>query len=128
MSVELLHDEHQNMPAPRGHTIGFVDSVEACDAVTRTLVEAGFSESAITVLGGEDGIHLLKRMMGGSYWGEAAEELADQGVNELNHGHFALVIEAEDRDEAVIAANVATSHGGHGFSYFGLLTDTRLTK
>ena len=128
MSGQPLRDDHQEMPAPRGHTIGFVDSREGCDKITRTLVDAGFSESAITVLAGEDGIRLLKRMMGGSYWGEAAEELAEQGVSELNHGHFALVIESDDRDEAVIVANVATSHGGHGFSYFGLLTDTRLTK
>lgn len=128
MFPQPLHDDDQEMPAPRGHAIGFVDSQEACDAIISVLVEAGFLESAITVLAGEDGIHLLKRMMGGSYWGEAAEEVADQGLAELNLGHFALIIEAEDRDEAVIAANVATSHGGHGFSYFGTLTDTRLTK
>jgi hypothetical protein len=123
-----LHDEDQEMPAPRGHAIGFVDSQPACDAIIRTLLDAGFPESSIMVLSGEDGIQLLKRMMAGSLWGEEAEDVAKEGVTELSHGHFALVIEAEDRDEAVIASNVATSQGGHGFSYFGLLTDTRLTK
>jgi len=128
MPAPSLDDDPPTLPAPRGHAIGFADSQATCDQIVRTLVEAGFLESSITVLSGEDGAHLLKRMMGGSLWGEAAEEVAKQGVVELERGHLALIIEAEDRDEAVIAANVATSHGGHGFSYFGILEDTRLTK
>lgn len=128
MSVKPLRDDHQQMPAPSGHAIGFVNTQAQCDAVTDALVDAGFPESSITVLGGDDGVHLLKRMMSGSLWGETAEDVAKQGAHELDHGHFVVVIETEDRDEAVIAANVATTKGGHGFNHFGILADERLTK
>ena len=67
-------------------------------------------------------------MMAGSLWGEAAEDLMKQGVIELTHGHFALTVEARDRNEALAIADASAKHGGHGFSYFGELTDERLTR
>jgi len=128
MTVQPLEDHDQAMPAPAGHAIGFVDTKPACDEVVRALVAAGFSESSMTVLSGEEGVHLLKRAMGGSLWGETAEAVLDEGVVELNQGHFVLFMETPSRNRAVTAANVATAHGGHGFSHFGIFTDERLTK
>ena len=128
MSSIPLDDHDQEMPAPAGHAIGFVNSKSKCDEIVQALNDAGFADSAITVLAGDDGIHLLKRMMGGSLWGETAEEVMKQGVIELTHDHFVVIVETEDRSEAVIAAGVATTHGGHNFNHFGLLTDERLTK
>jgi hypothetical protein len=128
MSVTPLRDEDQPLPEPQGHAIGFVDTKPDCDAVTQALNAAGFPDSAITVFGGEDGLHLLKRMMSGSLWGETAEDVLKQGTIELSHGHFALIVEAEDRDQAVLAANVSAQHGGHGFNHFGVFADERLTK
>lgn len=128
MTVQPLEDHDQAMPAPAGHAIGFVDSSTACDQVIRSLVAAGFPESSIKVLSGEEGVHLLKRSMAGSLWGETAEAVLEEGVLELNRGHFVLFIDTANRNRAVTAANVAMSHGGHGFSHFGILTDERLTK
>jgi hypothetical protein len=128
MSLSPLVDEDQEMPEPQGHAIGFVDSQTDCDAVILELNAAGFSDSTITVLNGDNGIRLLTRMMSGSLWGEAAEDLMKQGVIELTHGHFALTIEARDREEALAVANASSKHGGHGFSYFGKMTDERLTR
>jgi hypothetical protein len=128
MRVQPLEDHDQAMPAPAGHAIGFVDSEAACDQVLQALVAAGFPESTIRVLSGEDGVHLLKRSMGGSLWGEAAEAALAEGVLQLNHGHFVLFIDTRDRNQAMTAANIAKEHGGHGFSHFGLLMDERLTK
>jgi len=79
-------------------------------------------------LHGEDGIQLFKRMMSGSLWGEEAEDSMRQGVIEMSHGHYVLVISTDDRDEALVAAGIASKFGGHGFSHFGLLSDERLTE
>ena len=128
MSVQPLDDHDQEMPAPQGHAIGFANSKAICDEIVEALNAADVPDSAMTVLSGEDGIHLLKRMMGGSLWGETAENVMNQGVIELNHGHFAIIVETKNRDEAVIAANIATAHGGHSFNHFGVLSDERLTK
>ena len=128
MSVAPLQDHDQEMPEPQGHAIGFVDTQSACDSVIRDLNAAGFPNSTIAVMSGNDGIQLLTRMMDGSLWGETAEDLLKQGVIELSHGHLALTIDARDRDQALVVANVAAKHGGHGFSFFGGLTDERLTK
>jgi len=128
MSMPSLRDHDQEMPSPSGHAIGFVNSRGECDAVTQALIDGGFPESAILVLSGDDGVHLLKRMMGGSLWGETAEDVVKEGVVELTHGHFVLVISTKDRNEAMIAANLATRYGGHGFNHFGVLADERLTK
>ena len=128
MSLAPLLDHNQEMPELQGHTIGFVDTQTDCDAVIQELNSAGFSDSTMIVLNGDNGIRLLTRMMSGSLWGETAEDLLKQGVLELSHGHFALTIEARDRDQALAVANTSAKHGGHGFSYFGELTDERLTR
>lgn len=128
MAVTPLHDFDQEMPDPQGHAIGFCNTRTQCDAIVHDLNTAGFPNSSIMVLSGEEGVRLLKRMMGDSLWGEAAEDVMKQGVIEIDNGHLALVIETEDRDEAMLAANIATRHGGHNFNHFGELADERLTK
>ena len=128
MSLSPLVDHDQEMPEPQGHAIGFVNSQSDCDDVIQALNSAGFSDGMIAVLNGDNGIRLLTRMMAGSLWGEAAEDLMKQGVIELTHGHFALTVEARDRNEALAIADASAKHGGHGFSYFGELTDERLTR
>jgi len=128
MPVRPLQDSEDNTIIPAGHVVGFVDSQNACDSVTQALAAAGFPESGVSVLAGEEGVQLLKRSMAGSLWGEAAEHVLEEGVAELNHGHLVLFIETGNRNQAISAANVATAHGGHGFSHFGVWTDERLTK
>jgi len=128
MSVQPRVDHDQEMPAPQGRTIGFVETQAECDAVTHALNVAGFPDSALMVLHGEDGIHLFQRMMSGSLWGEETEDCLKQGMKEMSNGHYTLVIDTEDRDEALVAANIAAKHGGHGFSHFGMLADERLTR
>jgi len=127
MTVAPLRDTNQPMPAPQGCAIGFVNNQTDCDEIISALNIAGFTETVITVLFGEDGIKLFKRMMGGSSWGEAAEDMLTLGVAEMSHGHLTIIVHTHDRNEAVVAASVAARHGGHGFSHFGLLVDERLT-
>jgi len=128
MSVTPLKDYGQKMPAAQGYAIGFADTYAACEAINHSLNAAGFPDSAIMVLEGEDGTHLLKRMLGEELWGETSEIVLKQGLIELSHGHLVLIVAAKDRDEALLAANLAAEHGGHTFSHFGVLVDEQLTR
>ncbi len=128
MTVTPLHDLEHEMPQLPGHAIGFANTRSECDAIIHDLNYAGFPDSAIAVLSGKEGAQLLKRMMGKSLWGETSEEVMKQGIVEIDNGHFALIIDTEDRDEAMLAANIATKHGGHNFNHFGELTDERLSR
>ena len=128
MSVHPVDDVNQRMPGPRGHAVGFAETQSQCDAIIDGLNIAGFPHSRIAVLAGDDGIHLLKRMFAGTLWGETAEEMLKQGVIELSRGRIALVVEAKDREEALLASNIAKKKGGHGFCHFGTFIDTRLTE
>jgi len=125
MSDEIIQDQ---LVEPQKHLIGFADTPGDCVEVIQALIDDGFPDSAITALGGDDGIEKIKLMLGGELWGETAEDVMKQSVIELSHGHYCLVIECEDRDRAMAAATLATRHGGHGFSHFGTLTDERLTR
>ena len=128
MPKESLHDDNQDMPAPEGHAVGFVNTTEQRDEIFNALTDAGFADASINVLSGEDGVNLWKKMMGGSLWGESAQMTLREGQQELEDGHFVLIIETKDRNEAITAANIATRFGGHGFNHFGVLVDERLTK
>jgi len=124
-----INDDHDDLQdGPQGHAIGFVDSTSQCVNVVTALNAAGVSESSITVLKGEQGANRLKEMMKGSLWGESAEELQRQGLNELDHGHCVLVIEAEDLEKANLAAQIAVQARGYSFYHFRLMEDVRLTK
>ena len=126
--TQALTDHEQEMPSPQGHAIGFVDSANQCDKFTQALTMAGFSARKIKVLQGDDGTNLLKRMMSGSLWGETAEDVLKQGLIELNNGHYTVIVECEDHDEAMVIARLAALHGGRSFNYFGLLVDEQLTR
>jgi hypothetical protein len=128
MTVSPLVEHAQSLPEPQGHTFGFVDTQPECDAFIHELNTAGFPDSTIQVLNGDDGIQLLRRMMAGSLWGESAEELLKLGEIELSHGHRAIIIASSDRDQAMVVANLSANHGGHAFFYFGELADVRLTR
>jgi hypothetical protein len=125
--LQPLGDHEQEMPGPQGHAIGFVDTAAQCDKFTQALNMAGFSARTIKVLHGDDGVSLLNRMMGGSLWGETAEDVLKQGLVELGNGHYVVVVDCEDHDEAMVIARVATLHGGRAFNYFGLLIDEQIT-
>ena len=128
MAIQPLQDHNQEMPSPQGHAIGFVDTKPQCDTFTQALNTAGFPSRSIKVLSGDDGNILLKRMMSGSLWGESAEKILQQGIIEIENGHFMITVECEDHDEATIVGRLATQHGGRTFNYFGLLMDEQLTR
>lgn len=128
MSNVAQPEDVQELPKLQGHTIGFVDTRAECEAMTQALNKAGFSNAAITVLRGEEEVHLLESLMGGSSWGESAEEVLKQGTIELRSDHSVVCIEVQNADEAATVAEVSTQCGVHGIYHFGILVDTRLTR
>lgn len=128
MNKNIQSDDQKLTEGPQGHAMGFVDSTSQCVQVVKALNAAGFGESSITVLKGTDGANRLQEMMKGSLWGESAEQFQRQGLNELEHEHCILIIDAEDVDRANLAAQIAVQAGGYSFYHFGLLEDVQLTK
>jgi hypothetical protein len=96
--------------------------------MTQALNKAGFADTSITVIHGEDEVSLLERLMNGSSWGESVEEVLKQGTLELRSNHYVVCIEVKDAEEADTVAAVSTQCGVHGIYHFGMLVDTRLTK
>ena len=127
MSNVAQPENVQELPKLQGHTLGFVDTHAQCEAMTQTLNRAGFSEAKITVLHGEEEVHLLETLMDGSSWGESAEEVLKQGTLELRSGHFVVCVEVRNTDEAATVAAVSTQCGVRSIYHFGILVDTRLT-
>lgn len=126
MSVIPLHDRSIAIPQPQGHLIGFVRTYGDCVEICHELNEAGFSNSDVSILYGDDGIYLFLRMMGDGMWGDLAKEFLRQGLVELDRGHCVLMIDVTDREQAVTAADLAIPRGGYGFTYFGHLVDQQL--
>ena len=120
MTVKPVIDHGQELATPEGQAIGFVDTKEQFDAVTQALKAAGYADSNIIALQGEDGIAMLERLQKTFNFGDGEDAFMDFSIKELQAGHYALCIEANDREAALQAASLAEPLGGHSFSYFGI--------
>ena len=128
MTVQPVIDHGQELATPEGQAIGFVDTKEQFDAVTKALKAAGFAESKIVALKGEDGVDMLERLQETFNFGDGEDAIMEFSIKELQEGHYALGIEAEDRDEAMRVASLAEPLGAHSFSFFGTWVNERLTR
>lgn len=128
MAVKPVIDHGQELATPEGQTIGFVDTKEQFDAVTQALKAAGYSDSTIIALEGEDGIQMLKRLQKSFNFGDGEDAIMEFSIKELRAGHYALGIEAEDREAALRIASLSEPLGAHSFSYFGTWVNERLTR
>jgi hypothetical protein len=127
MTVEPIHDHGQTLPIPQGRAIGFVDTQAQCDAVVQALNAAGFSEAKITILFGEEGLHLVKRLER-FFFSDAELGLVKFSEQQLRLGHYGLGVEVDSRDEAVRVADICTALGAHSWDYFGTWFNERLTR
>ena len=128
MTASVFHSMDAPVtPELQGHTVAFVDTDAACDAVMQALNAAGFRDAKLQVLWGEDGLHLLERIADASAWGETAEEVLKRGEIELRIGHSLVFVEVQNAAEADTVAAISTQHGAHSIYHFGLFVDTRLT-
>jgi hypothetical protein len=128
MAVKPVIDHGQELAPPAGQAIGFVDTKEQFDAVTNALKAAGYAESSIVALKGEDGVDMLERLQETFNFGDGEDDITEFSINELQQGHYALGIEAKDRDDAMRIAGLSEPLGAHSFSYFGTWVNERLTR
>jgi hypothetical protein len=128
MAVNPVRDHGQELGAPNRQAIGFVDTKEQFDAVTKALKAAGYAESDIVALKGEEGIDMLKRLQETFNFGDGEDALMEFSIKELRAGHYALGVEADDRDGALRVASLSEPLGAHSFSYFGTWVNERLTR
>ena len=128
MTHEPIVDHGQTLNGPTGKVIGFLDSKVEFERFADTLLAAGYSDTAITLLYGEDGIHLLERMEEHRFFfSDSEDSIIHTGIRELKQGHCAVSIEVTDRQHAVDIARLAKPQGGHGFIYFGTWVNERLS-
>ena len=128
MTVEPLADHGQTIAPPAGKVIGFLDGPAEFEAFAASVRAAGYPESAIISLYGEDGLRLLQRLKKtSSFFGDSEDSVIELGMRELRQGHYAAAIEVADRVQAEQITHLANPHGGHGFSYFGLWVSEQLS-
>jgi hypothetical protein len=128
MTVKPAIDHGQQLARPEGQAIGFVDTKEQFDAVTKALKVAGYAEPNITALKGEDGVDMLERLQQTFNFGDGEDAFMEFSIKELQAGHYAIGVEAKDRDDALQVARLTESLGAHSFSYFGTWVNERLTR
>jgi hypothetical protein len=129
MALEPTRDQGQTIAVPAGKVIGFVDDPADFQAFTRAVQAAGYPASKISSLYGKEGIHLLERLKENSFFfGDSEDSMIQRGIRELAQGHYAAAVDVTDHQKAVEIANLAKSHGGHGFSYFGTWATEQLSR
>jgi hypothetical protein len=128
MDVQPALDHGQELARPSGQAIGFVNTKEQFDDVTNALKTAGYNPPTISALKGEDGIDLLERLQKTFSFGDGEDALMEFAVKELQAGHYAIGVEAKDRDDALQVASLTEPLGAHSFSYFGTWVNERLTR
>ena len=127
MTVQPTVDHGQQLASPGGKTIGFVDTKEQFDAVTKALRSAGYADASIVVLHRDDGIQLLKRLQEKFFFGDGEDAIIKFALKELLLGHYGLGIEVKDRESALEVISLTEPLGAHSFSYFGSWVNERLT-
>jgi hypothetical protein len=128
VTVKPTIDHGQELATPEMQAIGFVDTKAQFDAVTQALKAAGYADSNIIALEGDDGIEMLKRLQTKFNFGDGEDALMEFSIKELRAGHYALGIGVEDRASALRIASLSEPLGAHSFSYFGTWVNERLTR
>jgi len=128
MILKPTLDQGQTITAPEGKVIGFINGKAESEAFAVAVQAAGYAANKITSLYGEDGIRLLERLKENSFFfGDSEDGVIHLSIKELRLGHYAMAVEVTDHDQAAEISNLATSHGGHGFTYFGTWVSEQLS-
>ena len=128
MTVTPVIDHGQELTRPDGQAIGVVNTREQFDAVTKALKAAGYAHSNIIALQDEDGIVMMERLQETFNFGDGEDAFMKSSLEELQAGHYAISIKAEDRADVVRAASLSEPLGAQSFSYFGTWVNERLTR
>ena len=117
---------------PWDSVVGVVDDADAVDRAIGQLVAAGFSESSIHVLAGDEGERLIDRSgKTHGFLGRVVRRLQSLGeerehtnrhIAELRAGHFVVIVPTKDEDRIAKVRDVLTAHGGHGVNFYTRMT------
>ena len=128
MTIEPTADHGQQIAAPAGKVIGFLDDQAQYEAFSEAVRAAGYADSQITSLYGEEGIQLLERLKANTFFfGDAEDSIIQLSIRELGQGHYAAAVDVADHQQAEQIASLARPHGGHDFSYFGTWVNEQLS-
>lgn len=128
MQVKPFKDADADLPSPEGKLIGFVNTKSELDAVIEAFHSAGYDNSRITVLTGEEAIEQLKNLDEKFFFSDPEYQIIEFGLKELKAGHYSIGVEVEDRDSAATLSGLAERRGGHGFQYIGTWVSGRFAK
>ena len=120
-------DTDLNAPAPQFHLMGFVDSSNAVRLVESTLRRLNIADDRLSIYSPGHDREAFQEMMYSSLWGEAAEQFLQQGLKEMDAGHFVIALRTHDEDDARALLAELTPTGIHGVTHFGSLVDTQFT-
>jgi hypothetical protein len=129
MTLKLTTDHGQVLAPPSGKVIGFIDDEQHFATLTQSLQAAGYADSAVTLLHGQEGIQLLERMWKHNFFfGDSEDEVIAQSRKELARGHYAIAVDVNDHDQAAQISTLAEPLGGRSFRYFGTWVNEQLTR
>jgi hypothetical protein len=117
---------------PYQTVVGVVDDPAELEAAVQALVSNGFDETEVHVLCGARGVEqidakgkrkgLLARLFRiVDALGEEREHTA-RHVEELESGHFVVVVDAHDEGSKTRAREALAAHGGHFINFYSRLS------
>jgi hypothetical protein len=121
---------------PWNSVVGVIDDPESLERAVQALTAAGFDESSIHVLAGATGEHRIDA--GGKRHGimgrifRKVHSLGDEGehtkrhVDELQLGHFIVIVPSTDDRAPEVAGDIIHAHGGHFIYYYTRMTSREL--
>ena len=68
---------------------------------------------------GEDGVDMLERLQEKFNFGDGEDAFMESSLKELQAGHYAISIQAEDREEALRVASLSEPLGAHSSATSG---------
>ena len=121
---------------PYNSVVGVIDDPSDVEAAVQELIESGFAESDVNVLCGDAGVRqidakgkrkgLLARLFRIVDALGAEREHTARHVEELEAGHFIVVVDSPDEAAKARARDGLAAHGGHFINYYSRLSAENL--
>ena len=132
--ADNAHDDRRLFPY--NSVVGVIDDPSDVEAAVQGLVEGGFAESDVNVLCGDAGVRqidakgkrkgLLARVFRIVDALGAEREHTARHVDELEAGHFLVVVDSPDETAKARARDGLAAHGGHFINYYSRLATENL--
>jgi hypothetical protein len=122
---------------PYNSVVGIIDDPSELEAAVQDLIASGFAESDVNVLCGDSGVRqidakgkrkgLLARLFRIVDALGTEREHTSRHVQELESGHFVVVIQSPGESAKERARDSLEAHGAHFINYYTRLTTENLS-